>query len=88
MRTEKAMFQTILEIAKHDNRIRAVYLNGSRTNSSIEKDEYQDFDIVYVVNEVTSFLNNPKWLKNFGEIAVMQEPNSKAFSWGENHNQQ
>lgn len=88
MRTEEEMFQMILEIAKQDERIRAVYLNGSRTNPNVKKDEYQDFDIVYVVNEVIPFLNNPEWLKKFGEIAVMQEPNSKAFGWGGDHNEQ
>lgn len=64
MRTEEEMFQMILEIAKQDERIRAVYLNGSRTNPNVKKDEYQDFDIVYVVNDVIPFLNNPEWLKN------------------------
>lgn len=88
MRTEEEMFQMILEIAKQDERIRAVYLNGSRTNPNVKKDEYQDFDIVYVVNEVIPFLNNPEWLKKFGEIAVMQEPNSKAFGWEGDHNEQ
>lgn len=88
MRTEEEMFQIILEIAKQDERIRAVYLNGSRTNPIVKKDIYQDFDIVYVVNEVIPFLNNPEWLKKFGEIVVMQEPNSKAFGWGEGHNEQ
>lgn len=55
MRTEEEMFQMILEIAKQDERIRAVYLNGSRTNPNVKKDEYQDFDIVYVVNDVIPF---------------------------------
>jgi len=32
MRTEQEMFNLILNIAKNDERIRAVYMNGSRTN--------------------------------------------------------
>lgn len=32
MRTEQEMFDLILNIAKRDERIRAVYMNGSRTN--------------------------------------------------------
>ena len=35
MRTEKEMYHIILDIAKNDERIRAVYLNGSRTNQAI-----------------------------------------------------
>lgn len=86
MRTEEEMFQLILNIAEKDERIKCVYLNGSRANPNIKKDQFQDFDIVYVVTELDSFLENNDWLKQFGEIAVMQEPNSVHFSWGEGHN--
>ena len=33
MRTEKEMMDLIITIAKNDDRIRAVYMNGSRTVS-------------------------------------------------------
>ena len=32
MRSEKEMYDLILDIAKRDERIRAVYMNGSRAN--------------------------------------------------------
>ena len=32
MRTEKEMMELILSMAREDARIRAVYINGSRTN--------------------------------------------------------
>lgn len=83
MRTEEEMFQLILATAQKDDRIRCVYLNGSRSNPNIKKDPYQDFDIVYVVTETTSFLSDPSWLESFGEIAMMQEPNAPKFGWGE-----
>jgi aminoglycoside 6-adenylyltransferase len=38
MRSEKEMFDIILGIAKQDERIRAVYMNGSRTNLNALKD--------------------------------------------------
>ena len=34
MRTEKEMFDLILGVANRDNRVRAVYMNGSRANSN------------------------------------------------------
>lgn len=49
MRSEKEMFDLILDIAKGDDRIRAVYMNGSRTNQNAIPDIFQDYDIVYVV---------------------------------------
>ena len=49
MRSDKEMFDLILDIAKGDDRIRAVYMNGSRTNPNAILDIFQDYDIVYVV---------------------------------------
>ena len=51
MRTEKEMMDLILGVAKKDERIRAVYMNGSRTNPNAARDILQDYDIVYVVEE-------------------------------------
>lgn len=74
MRTEQEMFDLFLEIANNDERIRAVYLNGSRANPNVVKDKYQDYDVVFVVTETASFLANKNWIENFGEIAIVQEP--------------
>lgn len=58
MRSEKEMFDLILGVAKQDERIRAVYMNGSRANPNAKKDIFQDYDIVYVVKETASFIIN------------------------------
>ncbi|WP_041700163.1 aminoglycoside 6-adenylyltransferase [Clostridium sp. BNL1100] len=84
MRTEQEMFDLILDVAKADERIRAVYMNGSLANPNIKKDKYQDYDIVYVVAETESFLIDKNWISVFGEIAMVQEPDSNDFGWGEN----
>lgn len=55
MRTEQEMFNLILNIAKNDKRIPAVYMNGSRTNPNAIKDIFQGYDIVYVDEETKSF---------------------------------
>ncbi len=82
MRSEKEMFELILRVVQADERIRAAYMNGSRANPLIEKDIYQDYDIVFVVSETQSFLSDKTWIKIFGEVAVMQEPDSNDFGWG------
>jgi len=74
MRNEKVMFGIILEVAQKDDRIRAVYMNGSRTNPNVPKDIFQDYDIVYVVTETKSFINDSKWISIFGEWLMIQEP--------------
>lgn len=75
MRSEKEMYDIILDTAKKDDRILAVYMNGSRANPNAKKDMFQDFDIVYVVKETESFIRDEGWTTRiFGETIVSQEP--------------
>lgn len=74
MRTEQEMFDLILGVAKGDHRVRAVYMNGSRANPNAKKDIFQDYDIVYVVTETASFLNDEGWIRVFGDPIIIQEP--------------
>lgn len=74
MRTEKEMMDLILGTAREDERIRAVYMNGSRTNPHVPKDIFQDYDIVYVVEETGSFRQDKTWIDRFGERLYMQCP--------------
>ncbi len=73
------MMELILDTAKNDARIRAVYMNGSRTNSNAPKDIFQDYDIVYVVTETNPFIKDKAWLQAFGELRMMQEPDKNDF---------
>ena len=74
MRIEEEMINQILNIANNDSRIMAVYMNGSRTNKNVPRDIFQDYDIVYVVKETKSFIEDKNWINKFGEIAYMQYP--------------
>ncbi|MGI6659236.1 MAG: aminoglycoside 6-adenylyltransferase [Dethiobacteraceae bacterium] len=75
MRTEQEIFHLILDVAKADERIRAVLLVGSRANSEVPKDIYQDYDITYFVKDITPFYNNPAWVEeHFGKPLIMQMP--------------
>ncbi len=86
MRTEQEMFDLILNTAKEDERIRAVYINGSRTNPNAIKDIFQDYDVIYVVNDTKSFREDRSWIDRFGQRLYMQYPeeNSKYESDVEN----
>lgn len=74
MRSEQEMYDLIVNIARNDERIRAVILNGSRANPNAPLDFFQDFDIVYIVTELSSFKRDPEWIKCFGEIMIIQLP--------------
>jgi aminoglycoside 6-adenylyltransferase len=74
MRSEKEMFDLIIGVAQKDDRIRAVYMNGSRANPNAPQDIFQDYDIVYVVTETASFIKDEKWIDIFGDLRMIQEP--------------
>lgn len=85
MRTEKEMFSLILNFAKKDSRVRAVYMNGSRTNPNAPKDAYQDYDIVYVVDEFDTFTVDNSWIDIFGDRLMLQMPEAMRYPSGEGH---
>ena len=73
-RSETEMMELILSVARRDERIRAVTMNGSRANPNAPRDRYQDFDIVYFVTEIAPFVEDKSWLDMFGERVIMQTP--------------
>ena len=79
MRSETEIKNLILDTAFNDDRIRAVLLNGSRANSKIKPDNYQDFDIVFIVNSFDGFINNHDWITIFGEKIIWQLPEEMNF---------
>ncbi len=79
MRTEQDMFDLILNIAEKDKRVCAVFMNGSRTNPNAVKDIFQDYDIVYVVEETKSFREDRQWIDQFGERLYMQYPEENSY---------
>ncbi|ULL18548.1 aminoglycoside 6-adenylyltransferase [Paenibacillus sp. H1-7] len=86
MRSEQEMFDLIIGTAQEDERIRAVYMNGSRTNPHAPKDMFQDYDIVYVVTETASFIKDEAWIHQFGELLMLQEPDKNDWLTGKTMN--
>ena len=82
MRSEKEMFELILGVAERDDRIRAVFMNGSRADANSRKDIFQDYDIVYVVTDTAPFLADPSFTDVFGEKLISEEPDKLDRSVG------
>ena len=74
MRSEKQVYDIILTYAKADERVRMVTLEGSRTNTNIPPDDFQDFDITFFVTDMQSFIGDDRWLDVFGERLILQKP--------------
>jgi len=69
------MTDLILCVANSDERIRGVMLAGSRADSSVQKDCYQDYDISFAVTDMKPFFNNPAWVEEkFGKPLITQMP--------------
>ncbi len=79
MRTEKEIYELLFAVAREDKRIKAIYMNGSRTNPNVPKDIFQDYDIVYVVDEINRFIEDKNWIHQFGDIMYMQYPDESPF---------
>ena len=71
MRTDKEMLGLILQIAKKIQ-VDAVALSGSRTNQKIQTDEFQDYDVVYVVDDLDNLTSDLAWLDQFGTRIIEQ----------------
>ena len=72
MRTDQEILGLILETAKK-LRVDAVALSGSRTNQKIQTDEFQDYDFVYVVDDIDNLTSDLSWLDQFGTRNIEQE---------------
>ena len=72
MRTEAEMLDVILKIAE-TLQVEAVAMSGSRTNQKASKDEFQDYDVVYVVENLDELITDLSWLDQFGKRIIEQE---------------
>ena len=66
------MLDLILQTAK-TLQVKAVAMSGSRTDTTAPKDEFQDYDVVYVVNDLDNLTSDLSWLDQFGTRIIEQE---------------
>lgn len=72
MRTETEMLDLILQTAKV-LQVDAVAMSGSRTNPNAPRDEFQDYDVVYIVEDLDGLVADLAWLERFGERMIEQQ---------------
>lgn len=74
MRTQQEMMDLIMHFATQNDLVRVVGMEGSRTNKNVPTDDFQDYDISYMVSDMQPFLENDAWLDYFGKRIIMQKP--------------
>ena len=72
MRAETEMLDLILQTAK-TLQVKAVAMSGSRINPKALKDEFQDYDVVYIVDDLDNLTSDLSWLNQFGKRIIEQE---------------
>ncbi len=70
-RSEAQMLRLISQTAK-SLQVDAVAMSGSRTNPKAPKDEFQDYDVVYVVDDLDNLTSDLSWLDKFGTRIIEQ----------------
>ncbi len=86
MRNADEIKNLVLNFAWSEDRVRAVLLNGSRANPNLEPDKLQDFDVLFVVDDLESFTANHAWIDFFGNKIISQMP--EEMNLGENYSQE
>ena len=71
MRTEPEILDLIFQTAKV-LQVEAVAMSGSRTNPKAPKDEFQDYDVIYVVDDLDNLTSDLSWLDQFGTRIIEQ----------------
>ena len=71
MRIEPEMLDLIFQTAKV-LQVEAVAMSGSRTNPKAPKDEFQDYDVIYVVDDLDNLTSDLSWLNQFGKRIIEQ----------------
>ncbi len=72
MRTETEILDILIKTAKN-LKVKAVAMSGSRACLKAPKDEFQDYDVVYVVDDLDNLTKDLSWLEQFGKRIIEQE---------------
>ena len=70
-RNQEQMLRLVLQVAENIQ-VDAVAMSGSRTDTKAPKDEFQDYDVVYVVDDLDNLTSNLAWLDQFGTRIIEQ----------------
>lgn len=74
LRSEEEIMELGMKFALNCEKIRLFTLEGSRTNTNIPKDDFQDYDFSYFVTDMDYFKKSDDWLSYFGDRIMMQQP--------------
>jgi len=70
----------ILEWAKDNDNIVAVIITGSHSRNDYKVDEFSDYDVELIANDIESLTDSNDWIYNFGRVVIIE-----AFDEGQDY---
>jgi aminoglycoside 6-adenylyltransferase len=68
---EKAVIGKLLEWAESKPDIRVVILTSSRAKPNAELDEFSDYDVIFVAEDIKPYREDESWLEEYGRVLVV-----------------
>ena len=65
------VIDSILAFASLHKDIQLVTLEGSRANVNAKKDRFQDYDISFFMEDISSLRQDTSWLGHFGTVLII-----------------
>ncbi len=67
--SENPVLAALVDWAERREFVRAMILTGSRANS-LSSDQYSDYDVILVVQDISPLVNDKQWIGDFGRVLV------------------
>ncbi|MFR9120467.1 MAG: aminoglycoside 6-adenylyltransferase [Streptococcus parasanguinis] len=72
MRTDTEMMNLILQIAESLQVEASGLIRFTSQSSRLPKDEFQDYDVVYIVDDLEDLISDLSWLDQYGNRLIEQ----------------
>lgn len=70
MPNDNQILQKLISFAENDPRISAMVLFGSRAREEKKADRFSDYDLIFFVSDVDSFIHSDEWLRGIAEPRI------------------
>jgi aminoglycoside 6-adenylyltransferase len=79
---EKAVIKKLVKWAKFKDDIRVLMLTSSRAKPNEKLDEFSDYDVIFVAEDIKPYREDESWLNEYGQVlGVYRDPVQKTYGF-------
>jgi aminoglycoside 6-adenylyltransferase len=79
---EKAVIDRLISWADKKPDIRAMLLTSSRSRPDAVTDEFSDYDVIFVAEDIKPYMDDENWLEEYGRVlAVYRDPVTQEYGY-------